>query len=358
MVHMINSLTQQNRGDLDPDQLQTLIHEKLNSKRFLLVLDDMWSDDRHKWVEFRDLLEGGASGGKVIVTTRSTSVATTVGTVSVYNLKGFSHGDSLSLFKKWAFKEGEEEYYSHLMEIGDGIVKKCRGLPLAVRTLGTLLYSNTDDRYWGFIRDNEIWKLEQKENDILPELRDSTSLNLRHTAVVLDQEVLNSVQKANSLRTIICPFNAQGPASESFLNTCTSTCKFLRVLHLEGFSFEVLPHSIGALKHLRDLTLSGNDGIKRLPDSICKLHNLHSLSLGKCSALDELPSNIRNLVKLRFLEMTIKQKRLPENGIGCLTSLRGLSIVDCTNLEYLPEDKKNLRSLRILNIWNCRSLIS
>ncbi|XP_038688508.1 putative disease resistance protein RGA3 [Tripterygium wilfordii] len=466
MVHMIKSLTHQNRGDLDPDQLQTLIYEKLNSKRFLLVLDDVWSDDRCKWVELMDLLEGGASGSKVVVTTRSTSVATTVGTVSAYNLNGLSHGDSLSLFKKWVFKEGEEECYPHLMEIGDGIVKKCSGLPLAVRTLGTLLYLYTDDRYWRFIRDNEIWKLEQKENDILPELRLSyeqmpshlkpcfaicsiypkdysfnsvaltqvwmahgllqssnehqdiedvalqymkalysrsffqefeeygdflaftmhdlvhdlalsvaqsdcfvvnvrsknISEGIRHLSIfdrtVLDQEVPNSLQEANSLRTIIFPFEAQGSASESFVNTCISTCNYLRMFDLRRSSFELLPNSIGALKHLRGLNLSQNHRIKRLPDSICKLHNLHSLSLGRCSALEELPKDIRNLVKLRFLEMTITQKRLPEDGIGCLTSLRFLSIGDCTNLEYLPEEMKNLRSLSFLNIWSCDSLIS
>ncbi|XP_038689182.1 putative disease resistance protein RGA1 isoform X2 [Tripterygium wilfordii] len=458
LVHMINSLTQQNRGDLDPDQLQTLIHEKLNSKRFLLVLDDVWSDDRHKWVEFRDLLEGGASGSKVIVTTRSTSVATTVGTVSAYNLKGFSHGDSLCLFKKWAFREGEEECYPHLMEIADGIVKKCRGLPLAVRTLGTLLFSKTDDRHWRFIRDNEIWKLEQKENDILPELRLSyeqmssrlkpcfaicsiypkdyrfhsvalthiwmahgllqssnehqeiedvalqymkelysrsffqefeeygdifrftmhdlvhdlalsvaqneccvvnvrsknISEGIRHLSIsdkaVLDQELPNSLQKAKSLRTIIFPYGAQGLACESFANTCISTYKCIRALDLRESSFELLPNSIGVLKHLRYLNLSENHRIKRLPDSTCKLHNLLSLSLGGCSELEELPSDIRNLVRLRFLEMTIKQKRLPEDGIGCLTSLRSLFIVDCSNLEDLPEDMKNLRSLRLLAI--------
>ncbi|XP_038722661.1 putative disease resistance protein RGA3 [Tripterygium wilfordii] len=171
MVSMLMSLALQNHGDLDPDQLQKLIQEELNSKTFLLVLDDVWSDDRGKWIEFRDLLEGGAAGSKVIVTTRSASVATTVRTVSSYELKGLSHEQCLSLFKKLAFREGEEDLHPHLKEIGGDIVKKCGGLPLAVKTLGTLLYSKSDERYWKFIRDNEIWKLEQKENDILPALR-------------------------------------------------------------------------------------------------------------------------------------------------------------------------------------------
>ncbi|KAK9289835.1 hypothetical protein L1049_007995 [Liquidambar formosana] len=47
---------------------------------------------------------------------------------------------------------------------------KCPGIPLAVRTLGCLLYMKTEEYEWLYIRDNDIWKLGQKENDILPAL--------------------------------------------------------------------------------------------------------------------------------------------------------------------------------------------
>ena len=40
-----------------------------------------------------------------------------------------------------------------------------------MKTLGSLLYSKIEERDWISIRDNEIWKLEQKEKDILPALR-------------------------------------------------------------------------------------------------------------------------------------------------------------------------------------------
>ena len=50
-------------------------------------------------------------------------------------------------------------------------MKKCGGVPLAVKTLGSLLYSKTEKRDWISIRDNAIWKLEQKENGILSALR-------------------------------------------------------------------------------------------------------------------------------------------------------------------------------------------
>ena len=54
----------------------------------------------------------------------------------------------LSLFVKWAFKEGEEKKYPNLVDIGKEIVKKCQGVPLAVRTLGSSLFLNFDLERW------------------------------------------------------------------------------------------------------------------------------------------------------------------------------------------------------------------
>ncbi|XP_050242488.1 disease resistance protein RGA2-like [Quercus robur] len=73
--------------------------------------------------------------------------------------------------RRCAFREREHEQYPNLVKIGKEIVKKCEGVPLAVKTLGSLLYSKTEEHDWISIRENDIWKLEQKENDILPALR-------------------------------------------------------------------------------------------------------------------------------------------------------------------------------------------
>lgn len=45
---------------------------------FLLVLDDVWSNDRNRWKELRDLLTGGASESKIIVTNCSVVVASII----------------------------------------------------------------------------------------------------------------------------------------------------------------------------------------------------------------------------------------------------------------------------------------
>nr|XP_023891713.1 disease resistance protein RGA2-like [Quercus suber] len=153
------------------DTLQERLRELLKDKKFLLVLDDVWNEDCNKWIELENLLLGGCNGSKIIVTTQNSKVATIMGTVPTYKLDVLSPELCSSLFVKLAFKEGEEKQYPNLLRIGKEIIEKCKGVPLAVKTLASLLHSNVDEREWKFVRDNEIWNLEQKEGDILPALK-------------------------------------------------------------------------------------------------------------------------------------------------------------------------------------------
>uniref|UniRef100_A0A2N9G181 NB-ARC domain-containing protein n=1 Tax=Fagus sylvatica TaxID=28930 RepID=A0A2N9G181_FAGSY len=143
------------------DEVQASLRSYLKEKRFFIVLDDVWNEDRNKWIGLKKLLIEGANGSKIVVTTRSHKVATVMAPGPIHDLMGLSEDDCLFLFLKWAFIEGEEKQYPKLVEIGKQIVKKCSGVPLAVRTLGSLLYSKTEERDWIDIRDDEIWKLEQ-----------------------------------------------------------------------------------------------------------------------------------------------------------------------------------------------------
>ncbi|XP_034689147.1 putative disease resistance protein RGA3 [Vitis riparia] len=76
-----------------------------------------------------------------------------------------------TLFITRAFKDGRDKQYPKLVGIGKDIVKKCKGLPLAVKTLGGLLYLKAEEKDWLRVRDSEIWKLEQKKDDVLPALK-------------------------------------------------------------------------------------------------------------------------------------------------------------------------------------------
>ena len=82
--------------------MQICLGEFIKDKKFLLVLDDVWNEDRKKWIELENLLVGECKGSKILVTTRSSSVVTVMGTTTTYNLKGLPEADCMSLFVKLA----------------------------------------------------------------------------------------------------------------------------------------------------------------------------------------------------------------------------------------------------------------
>ena len=73
------------------------------------------------------------------MTTRSEKVASIVQTVPSYHLSQLSDEDGWLLFARHVFSFKDSTVCSNLEKIGTDIVKKCKGLPLAIKTLGGLL---------------------------------------------------------------------------------------------------------------------------------------------------------------------------------------------------------------------------
>ncbi|KAK9081194.1 hypothetical protein Syun_030557 [Stephania yunnanensis] len=140
-------------------ELQKKLEKELIGKKFLAVLDDCWHKDVDKWEELiLPFKVYGAAGSKVVVTTREENVASTIGSSYTHDLQLLSDDQCLKLFESKAFVEGETKN-SNLVKIGEEIVKKCRGVPLAVKVLGGLMRSKRTEQEWLVIRDGEFWQL-------------------------------------------------------------------------------------------------------------------------------------------------------------------------------------------------------
>ncbi|XP_065637858.1 putative disease resistance protein RGA4 [Quercus suber] len=120
------------------DQLQCQLREKIDKKKYLLVLDDIWTEDPENWRKLKCLLMGGSKGSKIIITTRIRLVAEITHTVSPCFLKGLSQEQSWVLFRQVAFKKGQEANNPKLMTIGREIVNMCQGVPLAIKSIGNM----------------------------------------------------------------------------------------------------------------------------------------------------------------------------------------------------------------------------
>ncbi|MED6108119.1 hypothetical protein PIB30_020565 [Stylosanthes scabra] len=154
------------------DVLQTKLKDKLIGKKFLLVLDDVWHGGQRTWENLLKPFQYGNNGSKILLTTRIEKVASTFAATSQhYRLDLLSDEDCWSVFLKHSSISTNLEQYATLEPIGRNIVEKCKGLPLAVKTLGGLLRNKSDVGDWKKILESKIWELPEDESEIVPALR-------------------------------------------------------------------------------------------------------------------------------------------------------------------------------------------
>uniref|UniRef100_A0A7N0TX77 NB-ARC domain-containing protein n=1 Tax=Kalanchoe fedtschenkoi TaxID=63787 RepID=A0A7N0TX77_KALFE len=110
------------------DSLQRKLKELLQSKKFLIILDDIWCKDRKKWDDLRTSFLVGRSGSRIIVTTRLKEIAEIVTSTQgfFYHLDIMSEDESWSLFESVAFPFGCEGASTTLKEIVEELLTNVR----------------------------------------------------------------------------------------------------------------------------------------------------------------------------------------------------------------------------------------
>nr|GMD54460.1 putative disease resistance protein RGA3 [Ipomoea batatas] len=172
----IVELTTKSSTDLS-DRLQVLlekIQSTLSTKRFLLVLDDVWTEEDAKWAPFKNCLKAGLPGSRILVTSRSERVARMMASVYLHRVELISDSDAWLVLSRIAFSRGRDGAYSEkLEEIGKQIAQKCKGLPLAVKVMGSLLRNKDTEEEWQYVLsklDDKFWKMEKVETCLFPHL--------------------------------------------------------------------------------------------------------------------------------------------------------------------------------------------
>ncbi|PHU16914.1 hypothetical protein BC332_12609 [Capsicum chinense] len=121
---------------MDDCELADLVQKNLKGRRYLVVVDDIWSTD--VWDSIRGIFPIYNNGSRILLTTRETELAMYANTSSPHemNLLNLENGWKLLCDKVFGPKH---DYPHELEEIGKEITEKCHGLPLTISVIAGYL---------------------------------------------------------------------------------------------------------------------------------------------------------------------------------------------------------------------------
>ncbi|KAF8038061.1 hypothetical protein BT93_B0805 [Corymbia citriodora subsp. variegata] len=387
------------------EQLQSELREEIDGKRYFLVLDDLWNVERETWQSLQTLLLGGARGSKILITTRLPLVANITSTAPPHLLCGLSESASLDLLMHMACQKKEAMQDPDMLAIGNEIVRKCSGVPLVVRTVGSLLFFKKTKLEWLHFKDDELPQVSQSEDNINKVLRlsyDHLPSHLKQcfgfcSLFPKDYEIkkqtlvdlwmaegfIKQSNKSQHLEDIACGYFKDLLWRNFFQDyqEDKETCKMHDLMHdlvclvagietrhvsCDSTSSNLMDKLItSCLKAIALRTiLSTIDPSDMLwtSEQIC-LHRLIQ-SFKRLRILDmhatyveKVPRSICMLKHLTYLDLSYNNalKRLP-NSITRLQNLQTLNLSWCDNLEELPRGIRKLVNLRNLDIDHCSKL--
>ncbi|KAK6156199.1 hypothetical protein DH2020_010447 [Rehmannia glutinosa] len=371
---ILKSTTGESLGHLDMDQMQRRLVDVLSDKKYLLVLDDVWNDDRNKWMDLMELLKNGRAGSKIIVTTRSKAVATITSTTSPYNLtEPFFNSRNVRSFR-CAFKVKPLD-----KTLIEAIVRNFRRLRvlilngLQLEELPSSIGDLTLLKYFDLSQSSNIKSLPKS----ICKLLNLQTLNLINCENF--QDLPRNFGDLVSMRTLYLTcqeMSLRKKSPQSFTS--------LQFLLLYNCDFIQLPSELQHFASIRVLRIYDCPRLASLPNGIKYLSKLEKLWIWNCEELDlsegdglqgltglqslllmglpkliDLPVGLKeNVVKtLKFLRVAncANFSAFPD-WLVSFSMLQRLYIEDCPNLFFLPEGvHKNIAKLHISGCPNLAS---
>ncbi|MFS8016191.1 putative AAA+ ATPase domain, P-loop containing nucleoside triphosphate hydrolase [Helianthus anomalus] len=403
--------------DARADRLQKIFEEmSKQGKKTLVIMDDIWSE-----VDLKDVgLSPLPNGFKLLFTSRFENVCARMGvkTDSVFKIRVLDEAEAKTLFFGIVGPSMLDGDDSELQKIGEDIVNKCGGLPIALKTIAKSLIGNIKEA-WQETHSNLQHDDLQDLNDIVHKVFEMSYNNLKkddEKSVFLlsglfpdDFDIpiedlmrygwgLKLFSKVHTLRearrrTIICVNNLirANLLTESDCMGCVKMHDLVRVFALSNFS-KVKQASIVCHDNMFRHQLINNDakesyerillkctGISRFPvdfnypnlsllivmdgDDLLKFpqdiyENSEKLEVASYEnmGIPLLPAMFEHSTKLRTLCLHSCPLIDDISFLGSLSNLEALSFVDC-QIRRLPSMIGMLKKLRLLDLTGCVDLL-
>ncbi|KAK1295652.1 Disease resistance protein RPM1 [Acorus calamus] len=148
LFHEKKNVIPQGIDKMNARRLAEKLREFLEHKRYLIVLDDVW--DVELWFAIMDVFPINTSKRRIMFTTRDGEIASSLASSNrVLKIEPLKSEKAWELFCSIAFRGyPERKCPQELWSSAKAIVDKCGGLPLAIVTLGGLLYSKHSVEEW------------------------------------------------------------------------------------------------------------------------------------------------------------------------------------------------------------------
>ncbi|XP_038982091.1 putative disease resistance RPP13-like protein 1 isoform X2 [Phoenix dactylifera] len=388
-INLLKDIYNGDKNDLAQDQnrssLEPKVESSLRGKKLFLVLDDVWT--AKVWCDLlHNMLNSCVAGSRILVTTRNEEIAMQMLAVDIHHVDKLSLEDSWSLLCKKVVLTGDEVEIQHFKNIGMEIVKKCDGLPLAIKAIaGVLCTKKKTWTAWNRVLEGTAWAtsglpeevkgalylsyedlpsyLKQcfvycslfPEDDII-HMGTITALWIAEGFVKAEgsstmEETAEEYYRELITRNLLRPSNNYRDVFQMHdLLRCLARClargesSVVKKVHEVG-------SSNGQMKLRR--VYVGDRETTKIFDVLVKQDSLRTL-IWRGTRLSETQMDVvfNKISRLRVLD--IKIQRLPDS-LGNLIYLRYLNI-SRTDISMIPESIGNLRNLRYLIVESCLSL--
>ncbi|CAL5064983.1 unnamed protein product [Urochloa decumbens] len=379
---------------LEPQQQKDMIHNYLSGNNLLLVIDNVRDEDG--WVFLGDSGQDYLDRGVRVVLTASHRDATRI--IGVDRWSGCHHMRPLDEDDGWLLLHRtaqlrEHEAVGKFQDTGRRIVRKCSGLPLALKVVGSRL--RQQDQLGP-------WKSELSSDFILVhrEIRRSIDASYMELGYRLKLCFLycslypegSVIERKSIIRQWIaegffegtgdqqgtCPEEEEAQkcymelVNRSLLQEtadgCTTMPNLLRsyaIYRSQDENYIGDPRNIGRVFKVWRLYAADGDTVCDIPDDIRTLRTLlvfgsssPRCDTGTSAATPSVMNMIcRRFTSLRVLDLRDSQVESVGSNLGRLLQLRYLNLSN-TSIRKLPREVQSLVMLQYLILKNCRRLTS